>query len=82
MARERITLKTNADMLLMREAGLITAAALKAVKDAIAPGISTLELDAIAEATIVSMGARSNFKLVAGYKHTICSSINDEVVHG
>jgi methionyl aminopeptidase len=82
MARERITLKTNADMLLMREAGLITAAALKAVRGAIAPGVSTLELDAIAEATIVSMGARSNFKLVAGYKHTICSSINDEVVHG
>lgn len=82
MARERITLKSNADIVLMREAGLITAAALKAVKDAIAPGISTLELDAIAEATIVSMGAKSNFKLVAGYKHTICSSINDEVVHG
>jgi methionyl aminopeptidase len=66
----------------MREAGLITAAALKAVKNAIAPGISTLELDAIAESTIISMGAKSNFKLVAGYNHTICSSINDEVVHG
>jgi methionyl aminopeptidase len=66
----------------MREAGLITAAALKAVKDAIAPGVSTLELDTIAESTILSMGAKSNFKLVAGYKHTICSSINDEVVHG
>lgn len=82
MARERITLKSNADIVLMREAGLITAAALKAVKEAIAPGISTLELDAIAESTIVGMGAKSNFKLVAGYKHTICSSINDEVVHG
>lgn len=82
MARERITLKSNADILLMREAGLITAAALKAVKDAIAPGVSTLELDTIAESTIISMGAKSNFKLVAGYKHTICSSINDEVVHG
>jgi len=82
MARERITLKSNSDILLMREAGLITAAALKAVKDAIAPGVSTLELDTIAESTIVSMGAKSNFKLVAGYKHTICSSINDEVVHG
>ena len=82
MARERITLKSNADIVLMREAGLITAAALKAVKDAIAPGISTLELDAIAESTIVAMGAKSNFKLVAGYKHTICSSVNDEVVHG
>ena len=82
MARERITLKSNADIVLMREAGLITAAALKAVKDAITPGISTLELDAIAESTIISMGAKSNFKLVAGYKHTICSSVNDEVVHG
>lgn len=82
MARERITLKSNEDIVLMREAGLITAAALKAVKEAITPGISTLELDAIAEATIVSMGAKSNFKLVAGYRHTICSSVNDEVVHG
>ena len=82
MARERITLKSNADIALMREAGLITAAALKAVKDAITPGISTLELDAIAESTIISMGAKSNFKLVPGYKHTICSSVNDEVVHG
>jgi methionyl aminopeptidase len=66
----------------MREAGLITAAALKAVRDAIAPGVSTLELDALAEVTIISMGARSNFKLVPGYNHTICSSVNDEVVHG
>ncbi len=82
MARERITLKSDSDIVLMREAGLITAAALKAVRDAIAPGVSTLELDALAEATIISMGARSNFKLVPGYNHTICSSINDEVVHG
>jgi methionyl aminopeptidase len=66
----------------MREAGLITAAALNAVREAIAPGVSTLELDAIAEATIISMGARSNFKLVPGYNHTICASVNDEVVHG
>lgn len=82
MARERITLKSDSDIVLMREAGLITAAALKAVRDAIAPGVSTLELDALAESTIISMGARSNFKLVPGYNHTICSSINDEVVHG
>lgn len=82
MARERITLKTNDEILLMREAGLITSTALRAVREAIAPGVSTLELDAIAEATIISMGAKSNFKLVPGYHHTICSSINDEVVHG
>ena len=66
----------------MREAGLITAKALAAVKAAISPGISTLELDGIAEKTITDLGAKSNFKLVAGYHHTICSSINDEVVHG
>jgi methionyl aminopeptidase len=82
MARERISHKTNAEIMLMREAGLITAAALAAVKAAIKPGISTLELDAIAEQAIVAMGAESNFKLVPGYHHTICSSINNEVVHG
>ena len=82
LGREKITLKTNDEILLMREAGLITGRSLEAVKKAIVPGISTLELDAIAEATIHSFGAKSNFKLVAGYHHTICASINDEVVHG
>jgi len=82
MARERISHKSDSEILLMREAGLITAAALQAVKEAIRPGVSTLELDAVAERTIQSFGATSNFKLVAGYQHTICSSINDEVVHG
>lgn len=82
MARERISLKTNAEIMLMREAGLITAFALAEVKAAIEPGISTLELDAIAEKAITSRGARSNFKLVPGYSHTICASINSEVVHG
>lgn len=82
MGREKITLKSDAEILLMREAGLITAKALAAVKAAIVPGISTLELDAIAEKTITDLGAKSNFKLVAGYHHTLCASINDEVVHG
>jgi methionyl aminopeptidase len=82
LGREKITLKSDAEILLMREAGLITAKALAAVKAAIVPGISTLELDAIAEKTITDLGAKSNFKLVAGYHHTVCASINDEVVHG
>jgi len=82
LGREKITLKSNAEILLMREAGLITGRALEAVKKAIVPGVSTLELDSIAEATIQSFGAKSNFKLVPGYHHTICASINDEVVHG
>jgi methionyl aminopeptidase len=82
MARHGFELKTNEQIILMREAGLATAAALKAVREAIRPGVSTLELDKIAEDTINSLGGHSNFQLVPGYSHTICASINDEVVHG
>lgn len=82
MSRNSFELKSNAEILLMREAGLITAFALDAVREAIRPGISTLELDEIAHATILAHGAESNFQLVDGYFHTICASINDEVVHG
>ena len=82
MSRAEYTLKTNAQLLLMREAGLITRAALNAVRDAAKPGVSTLELDTLADETIRKHGAHSNFQLVEGYVHTICSSINDEIVHG
>jgi methionyl aminopeptidase len=82
MSRHSVELKTNEQIILMRDAGLATAAALREVRKAIKPGISTLELDAIAEATIIAKGGHSNFKLVPGYSHTICASINDEVVHG
>jgi len=82
MARKGFELKTNQQILLMREAGLITAAALDAVRSKIRSGVSTLELDEIANATILAHGARSNFQLVPGYFHTICASINDEIVHG
>ena len=66
----------------MREAGLITRAALNAVREAAKPGVSPLELDTLADETIRKHGAHSNFQLVEGYVHTICSSINDEIVHG
>ena len=82
MSRHGFELKTNEQIILMREAGLATAAALDAVRAAIKPGISTLELDKIADDTINSLGGHSNFQLVPGYSHTICASINDEVVHG
>ena len=74
--------KTAAELALMVEPGLITAAALDAVRAAIRPGITTLELDAIAEKVIRGAGAEPNFMLVPGYRHTICSSVNEEVVHG
>jgi methionyl aminopeptidase len=74
--------KSAAELKLMVQPGLITAAALDAVRAAIAPGITTLELDAIAERVIRDAGAEPNFMLVPGYRHTICASVNEEVVHG
>jgi methionyl aminopeptidase len=74
--------KTAAELKLMVEPGLITAAALDAVRASIRPGITTLELDAIAEKVIRDAGAEPNFMLVPGYRHTICASVNEEVVHG
>jgi methionyl aminopeptidase len=74
--------KTPAELRLMVRPGVVTAASLDAVRAAIRPGVSTLELDAIAERVILEAGGVSNFKLVPGYRHTICASINDDVVHG
>ncbi len=82
MSRHGFELKTKEQIILMREAGLATAAALAAVRKAAVPGVSTLELDKIADDTINALGGHSNFQLVAGYSHTICASINDEIVHG
>jgi methionyl aminopeptidase len=62
--------------------GIVTAAALSAVRAAIGVGVSTLELDEIAERTIRDLGGVPNFALEPGYRHTICSSINEAVVHG
>jgi methionyl aminopeptidase len=74
--------KTPEELRLMVRPGVVTAASLDAVRAAIRPGISTLELDTIAERVIVDAGGVSNFKLVPGYRHTICASVNDDVVHG
>ncbi len=66
----------------MVEPGLITAAALDAVRPLIVPGVTTLELDAEASRVITGRGAVSNFQMVRGYRHTICTSVNEQVVHG
>lgn len=74
--------KSPAQLRLMIEPGLATAAALAAMKRGIKVGMTTLELDTIAEQTILDFGGEPNFKLVPGYKHTICASVNENVVHG
>jgi methionyl aminopeptidase len=77
-----IQIKTAHEIELMRASGLITAGALKAVKAAVAPGVSTGELDAVAEDYIRSHGGVPNFLGYHGFTGTICASINDEIVHG
>jgi methionyl aminopeptidase len=77
-----IEVKSQAQLAIMREAGLVTAAALHAAAAAVAPGISTAELDAIAEREIRSAGALPSFKGYHGYPATICTSVNDQIVHG
>lgn len=74
--------KTPEELRLMLPAGQLTAKALDAVGEAIRPGISTLELDAIAESVIREAGGVPNFQLVDGYSHTVCASVNDAIVHG
>ncbi len=74
--------KSAAQLRLMAEPGLVTARALRAALDAVAPGVTTLELDAIAERSIRDAGGVPNFTKEPGYHHTICVSVNDEVVHG
>ncbi|HUA40595.1 MAG TPA: type I methionyl aminopeptidase [Streptosporangiaceae bacterium] len=79
---EPIQVKSPAQVAIMREAGLVTAAALRAAVAAVQPGVSTAELDAIAEREIRSAGAVPSFKGYHGYPATICTSVNDQIVHG
>jgi methionyl aminopeptidase len=74
--------KNPAQLRLMVAPGLMTAASLAAARTAARAGVSTAEVDAAAEAAILAMGGKPNFKLVPGYRHTVCASVNDEVVHG
>lgn len=74
--------KTPAQLRLMVEPGLLTARALAAACAAVRPGVTTAKLDRIAEDVIVAGGGRPNFKKEPGYHHTLCVSVNDEVVHG
>lgn len=77
-----IATRSAAEIAIMREAGRVTARALKAVGDAVAPGVTTAELDGIAADVIRSAGARAAFLGYHGFPSTVCASLNGEVVHG
>src|SRR6266571_8957923 len=77
-----IEIKTPEQIAVMREAGLVVARTLQVLSDAVRPGITTAELDALAEAEIRAAGATPSFKGYHGYPATICTSVNEEIVHG
>jgi methionyl aminopeptidase len=77
-----IQIKTPGQIAAMREAGLVVSHTLDVLTEAVEPGITTADLDAIAEREIRGAGAVPSFKGYHGYPATICTSVNDQIVHG
>lgn len=77
-----IITKSPAEIATMRRAGEVVIAMVAAVRDAVRPGATTADLDAIAESVCRDHGATPSFKGYRGFPATICASINDEIVHG
>src|SRR5207237_6758763 len=74
--------RSAAELERLREAGRLVGEVLAELAAAVAPGVSTADLDALAEKHIARAGATPAFKGYHGYPATICASINDEVIHG
>jgi methionyl aminopeptidase len=77
-----IQIKSRAEVAKMREAGLVVARTLERLKQAVAPGVSTADLDELAESEIRAAGAVPSFKGYQGFPASICASVNHEIVHG
>jgi methionyl aminopeptidase len=77
-----IEIKTAAELQAMRAAGLVVARTLGLLTAHVKPGVSTAELDELAEQTIRDAGAVPSFKGYHGFPATICASVNEQVVHG
>jgi methionyl aminopeptidase len=77
-----IVCKSHSEIDRMRAANALVARVLTELRDLVAPGVTTADLDAKAEATIVGAGGAPAFKGYHGYPATLCVSVNDEVIHG
>jgi methionyl aminopeptidase len=78
-----ITLKSAHELALMREAGRIVAEVLAGIREAVAPGVTTADLEAIADEVIVGKyQAIPSFKGYRGFPGMVCASVNEEIVHG
>ncbi|MBL6865834.1 MAG: type I methionyl aminopeptidase [Flavobacteriales bacterium] len=78
----RVHIKTDEEVELLRESSLLVGKTLAAVADRIRPGVTTLELDAVAEEFIRDHGAEPGFKGYGGFPNSLCTSVNEAVVHG
>jgi len=77
-----IICKSERELSYMREAGKVVAEVLDQIAEMIKPGLTTAELDRMAEEYILSKGAKPAFKGLYGFPYTICASVNEQVVHG
>jgi methionyl aminopeptidase len=77
-----IQIKSEAEIALMRRSGVLVGETLELLRAAVRPGVSTAELDAIAEANIRAAGGVPSFLGYHGFPATICASVDDEIVHG
>ncbi|MGI2903459.1 type I methionyl aminopeptidase [Tolypothrix sp. VBCCA 56010] len=80
--RRGIEIKSSREIEIMRQSAKIVATVLKEISQLVQPGMTTADLDAHAEKRIREMGATPSFKGYHGFPGSICSSINNEVVHG
>ena len=81
-AKSGIEIKTPEQIAAMRRAGLVVARTLRVLQDAVRPGISTADLDELAEREIRAAGATPSFKGYHGYPASVCTSVNEVIVHG
>lgn len=79
---EKISIKTREEIEIMKKGGQIAAAVLEKIKNAVRPGVTTQDLNKIAEKEIIKKGGLLSFKGFSGYPAGTCISVNDEVVHG
>ena len=80
--RRGVEIKSQREIEIMRKSSKIVATVLSEIRDLVKPGMSTLDLDKYAEKRIRDHGAEPSFKGYHGFPGSICSSINNEVVHG
>lgn len=77
-----IVIKSDREIGIMRDAGKIVATVLGTIREKLRPGMTTLDLDLIAEETVGKMGAKASFKGLYDFPGSVCISVNEEIVHG